>query len=78
MADFVSGDWSLLVEEGLEDDDFVSLFNEAHEGAQHAFVCTGGDGDLGVWIDLSAKERRICICYCLLQSRPPLSIIKPL
>jgi len=41
----------VLVEEGLEDNDFVALFEEAHEGGEHALIGAGGDGDFGVWVE---------------------------
>ena len=47
----------VLVKEGFEYDDLVSWLYEGHEGTEHAFICTSGDGHLSVWIDLSAKER---------------------
>ncbi len=46
----------VLVKEGFKYDDLVPWLYESHEGAEHTFICTSGDGHLRVWIDLFAKE----------------------
>jgi hypothetical protein len=33
------------------------------------FVCAGGDGDLGVWVELSTPQWRVRIRNCLLKAR---------
>lgn len=48
---------AVLVKERFEYDDLVPRLYECHEGTEHAFICTSGDGHLRVWIELSAKER---------------------
>lgn len=66
----------LLVEEGLEDNDFIPRLDETHKGTQHALICTGSDGDLRVWVDISAEQGRICFRDCFLQPWSSLSFCK--
>lgn len=62
----------LLVEEWLEDNDFVALFDKGHEGTEHSLIGAGRDRDLGFWVDISTKERRVGFCDCFLQPRSSL------
>lgn len=68
-------DDDVLIKERLEDDDFISRFDEAHKGTQHAFIGTGGDGDFGIGVDLLAEEGRVGIRNGLLQTRAALVIV---
>lgn len=47
----------VLIEEGLEDDNFVALLEEAHEGGEHALIGAGGNGDLGLWVESAVEGR---------------------
>ena len=62
----------LLVEEGFEEEHFISLLDECHPSAQHSLICTCGNRDLRVWIDLPAHDWAVGIRYGLLQPRPAL------
>lgn len=46
----------VLIKEGLEDYNLVALIQEAHEGAQHPFICSSGNCDLCFWINGLPKE----------------------
>lgn len=78
----------LLIEERLEDDDFVAGFNEPHKGTQHAlhrqhvfqvkmighptFIRACGNGYLGIRVDIFAEERRVSVRNSLLEARTAL------
>ena len=47
----------LLVEEGLEDYDFVPGLDKAHECTEHTFIRAGCDSDFGIGVDVTAHER---------------------
>jgi hypothetical protein len=51
-----------LVEEGLEDDDFVAGFDEAHEGGEHAFVGACGDSHVFVRVEVVVEELLVGVC----------------
>lgn len=62
----------VLVKERFEDDHFIALFDERHEGTQHALIGSSGDGDLGLVVQRTTPVRSVRISDGLLQSRPPL------
>ena len=61
-----------LIKEGLKDDDFITRFDECHEGTEHTFIGSSGNGNLCVRVDGPCKERRIGIGNGFLQPRSTL------
>lgn len=61
-----------LIKKGLKDDNLITRFDEAHESAEHTLIGTGGDGDLGLGIQLTTPEGRVGIRNGLPQPRPSL------
>ena len=71
VSDGAAGDLDVgdvLVEEGLEDDDFVAFLDEGHKGAQHTFVCAGGYGHFGGGVEGPVEEGGVGVCYGFFQS----------
>ena len=61
----------LLVEERLKHYDLVARLQMAQEGAEHALVRAGGDGDFGLCVDLAAEGGGVRVRDGLLQARTP-------
>jgi len=64
---------NILIEERLHDNDLITFLNEAHQGAQNALICAGGDNNLGGGIELTTKEWRVGIRESLTQAETTLS-----